>query len=101
MVMNKKIAGLETLGYDTLMTLLESQVRKVINLWPNPHEMPNAEAEVIASIMAAALPLNNGNIEVKDPQVASFLELFLQRIIEEVTKSSEERSKVVSIWEEN
>jgi hypothetical protein len=101
MVMNKKIAGLETLGYDTLMTLLESQVRKVINLWPNPHEIPNAEAEVIASIMAAALPLNNGNIEVKDPQVASFLELFLQRIIEEVTKSSEERSKVVSIWEEN
>jgi hypothetical protein len=101
MVMNKKIAGLETLGYDTLMTLLEAQVRKVINLWPNPHEIPNAEAEVIASIMAAALPLNNGNIEIKDPQVASFLELFLQRIIEEVTKSSEERSKVVSIWEEN
>jgi len=89
---------LRGLSYETLMNMLEIQVRKVLDFGGG--YLPKDALDKIVIIISAALPLKNGELTISDPEVAQFLDNLFNKTLKDMTHQSDD-SRVVSIWEEN
>lgn len=97
MDITRRIGQLRNYKYGMLMTLLEAQVRNIIRL--RPVEAREEDIQEVLCIITAAMPLNNGAIEVGDTKVANYLSELLHQIKRQ--EFPQEETKVVSIWEDN
>jgi len=89
---------LRGLSYETLMNMLEIQVRKVLDFGGG--YLSKDALDKIVIIISAALPLKNGELTISDPEVAQFLDNLFNKTLKDMTHQSDD-SRVVSIWEEN